>query len=146
MSAAQSPERKLNWFEDLFSSNNPSRRAKIIGATVFGSLLAGSVAYLAFSPNDSKIVRGVPAEVQYVDDDYRFGRYLYLEQCTADIEAARSGEVSESFEPGLGIAAGCYADRVEVNNSVGYFDATAGDVVTFPGDPSEHMEKIDLPF
>ena len=100
-----------------------------------------------WTTDPSNIVKGVPAQIEdyhwnkFYSKGWHYRYYLGLEQCPADVQTAKAGQVTQSFNPGIGIVnPGCVYDQVLVSRST-YESAVVGSVITFDGDIGEPMRK-----
>ena len=103
---------------------------------------------------ESDIVGGVPAQVEGrgwtrycgglasgVCTGYRYSYWLQMEQCPEDVEAARRGEQTTSFNPAVGtINEGCEVDRVAVSAET-YSTVPDGTTLVFTGTPDDHLRS-----
>jgi hypothetical protein len=103
---------------------------------------------------ESDIVAGVPGQVEDHDtSEYCAGMvkgicinweteyYLTIEQCPADVQAAKEGQETTSFNPDLGaIYEGCNYDNVQVNSAT-FYETPAGATITFDGEVGEPLHR-----
>lgn len=142
------------------SSGNIITRNK--GKIAFVAAIAGAV---ALGPKaldtidgwvnpESKIVAGAPGQVEYHSTGRHCASYLkancirwatdyYLgiEQCPADVEAARNGQQTTSFDPKVGeYYEGCNYDSVQVSAET-WQNFADGSTIIFGGPVGEPVHK-----
>jgi hypothetical protein len=131
-------------------SKGESGESKAIAVTLGVGVAAVTAFFLApkiaKSINESDIVAGVPAQVERAYSEktcvsymktfclkYETDYYLGVEQCPADIDAARQGRQTTTFNPKVGaIYEGCVYDTVKVGAET-YNGSPTGSTITFSG-------------
>lgn len=118
-----------------------------VGAAVkYGPGLAREAA-----TDQSSIVAGVPGQIESYNDKQTMVRnvpvhlyWLGIEQCPADIDAAKKGELDPShpsYAPEVGVKnAACNFDWVKVSGST-FNSVKRGESITFDGPVGEPLRK-----
>lgn len=121
--------------------------------------LAGTVAFIATKEGGSNsdhppVVRGVHAQVEShrescgnrVDDGNRVcsplnaDYYIGVEQCQSDIDNARNGKETKSYDPKVGeIYDGCMYGEISVSKET-YASYPDGSDIVWPGSPLENVD------
>jgi hypothetical protein len=126
--------------------------AAIAGAIVLGPK-AWDALEGAINP-ESKIVAGVPGQVESHSTGRHCGSfikgncilwvtdyYLGIEQCPSDVEAARNGQQTTSFDPKVGeYYQNCYVDSVQVGAET-WQNFADGSTIIFGGPVGEPVHK-----
>lgn len=133
------------------SHPSPRRKNRLVAGMAAGAAILGAGAAVKYGPglaedhlmHESKIVAGVPGQVEdskpttvIVNGTPMQFTEVRVEQCAADIEAAKEGRQTTSFNPEIGkVAAGCVVDWVRSEAS------PIGSVVIFQGKVGKHLKK-----
>lgn len=136
------------------SGNILYRRGRQFAAVALAGSLAVGLAACESLRDDSKIVAGVPGQVE----EHLSGRhcsmrikaictrwepdyYLGVEQCPADVAAAKAGHQTESFDPKVGETyVGCVYDTVRVSADT-YQAYADGSTIVFGGAVGHPLTK-----
>ena len=140
--------------EGNFFSRNIGKLASgaaLTGAAVFGAPKAWEATEDFFYP-ETEIVGGVPAQVERHAWVSRCNAalkcatqvtslYLGVEQCPDDIEAAKRGEQTQSFNPKVGeMNEGCNYDIIKVSPG-SWQKFPDGSTIIFEGSPYEKIRS-----
>jgi hypothetical protein len=110
-----------------------------IGVTGAALTLVTGLVKVAEYVNESDIVAGVPAQVETHSWSRYSGYALGIEQCPSDIEAAKQGQPTSSFDPAVGeVYVACNYDTVSVGEAT-WQQYADGATITFPGSPTHHL-------
>lgn len=144
--------------ETMETSGNIITRNKgkiALAATLAGAIALGPKVWHAIEDRanpESRIVAGAPGQVEthstgkhcgvYVKaicTDWVTDYYLGIEQCPVDVQAAKQGHQTASFDPKVGeIYQSCYYDLVKVD-ATDWQQFPDGATVVFPGNVGEHL-------
>ena len=128
-----------------------------LAATLAGTVALGPTACNALEDwlyPESKIVAGVPGQVESHSTGEHCGAllkgtclrwdtvyYLDIEQCPADVQAAKQGRQTTSFDPKVGeYYTGCNFDYVEVSPDA-YQQFPDGATIVFSGNLGDQLQK-----
>ena len=130
-------------------SERQKRIAKVVGGIMGAGALLGLI-ILGERGFESDIVGGVYGQVEErrhittggVGTPRDTSYYLGIEQCRADVEAAKNGNPGQkSYDPRLGeVASGCLVDEVRVGHDT-YQKTNKGDEIILAGDPNTYWRK-----
>jgi hypothetical protein len=123
---------------------------------IAGGIVAAGIAVMNDDPavRAKRVYAGVPAQVEHrfqptTRCSYTVGTggacaqetttyKMRIEQCPADVEAARQGNTTESLDRAVGkIGVGCLAEVMQVPERV--WSNTTGSVIVFDGPPARPL-------
>jgi hypothetical protein len=143
-------------FERISGKNFPTKKvlsgslaAVALGASIkYGGNIVDGIEKIGPDQRDSLIVAGAPGQIEtwysnrvWVGKFFIYNNWLGVEQCPADIEAAKRGELSETYDQNIGeMNPDCVFDWVKVSGST-LSSVTLGDPIVFSGPVGEHLYK-----